>query len=78
MIINNISRRYLVRYFCDKSDTSDTSDTSKTANSSDTSKISASGTRLSSYFILFSFVTKSYRLNSPAKCFHSKFKGEGL
>ena len=56
MLMNDISRSKLVRYFCGKSDTSDTS---KTANSSDASKISASVTRLSSYFILVSFVTKS-------------------
>ena len=53
-----------MRYFCgtsdtsdksDRSDTSDTSDTNNTANSSDVSKTSASVTRLSSYFITFSF-----------------------
>ena len=44
MIINDISRSKLVRYFCGKSDTSnkrDTSDISNTANSGDTSKTSA-------------------------------------
>ena len=56
MLMNDISRSKLVRYFCG---TSDTNDTSKTANSSDAIKTNASVTRLSSYFILVSFVTKS-------------------
>ena len=47
MLMNDISRSKLVRYFCG---TSDTNDTSKTANSSDASKTSASVIRLSSYF----------------------------
>ena len=42
----------LVRYFCGTSDTSGTSNASNTANSSDLSKISASVTQLSSYFVL--------------------------
>ena len=57
MLMNDISRSKLVRYFCGSSDTNDTS---KTANSSDAIKTNASVTRLSSYFILVSFVTKSY------------------
>ena len=45
--INDTSRNYLVRYFCDTSNTcntSVTSDTSNTANSSDASKTSTSVT----------------------------------
>ena len=45
LIINDISRNQLVRYFCGTSDTSDTNDTSNTASSSDASKTSASVTR---------------------------------
>ena len=58
MIINDILQSQLVGYFSGTSDTSDTSDTSgtsTTAKSSDASKTSASVTRLSSYFITFSF-----------------------
>ena len=58
MIINDISRNKLVRYF---SGPSDTSDTSNTANSSDASKTSASVTRLSSYFVLYLSCIFKYR-----------------
>ena len=49
--VNDISRNYLLRYFCGTSDTSDTSNTCNTADLSDASKTNASVTRLSSYFV---------------------------
>ena len=67
MIINDISRSELVRYFCGTSDTSNTSDTSYPsytsdgANSSNASKTSASLTRLSRYFHCPSYFSEPKR-----------------